>query len=54
MSNNQISYFEGLYLVNASLTEFNLSQNNLEIVSFADQSSNNLHGMLQLRSLNLS
>ena len=54
VSDNQIDYFEGLILVSASLVELNMSQNNLEMVSFAEQSSNSLLGMMQLRQLNLS
>lgn len=36
LSNNKISYFEGLQYASVSLIELNLSNNNLELVSFAD------------------
>ena len=53
LSDNKISYFEGMQHGSVSLIEINLSKNSLELVSFADQASNNLQGMLQLKALNL-
>lgn len=54
LSNNQISFFEGLHFCGKTLHDLNLSNNLMVSICLNKEMPNSLYGLRALRSLNMS